>query len=153
MQRSSFLSPLRVVNLLKLLPPARGYGPPCCYEPLRSGPVVEPAGMTSSVPCREPVFEPSRHHGASYTMATWLLRDRKPAQVADWGEGVGRGGGGGGGGGWKTESEGEINSLTRMRERLEGWRMGGGGGGGLIGGGDKLDFWSRLTTHISLNGT
>ena len=50
-------------------------------------------------------------------------------------------GGGGGWGGWKTESEGEISSLRRIRERLEGWRKGGGGlGAGLIGGGDKLDF-------------
>ena len=47
---------------------------------------------------------------------------------------------GGGGGGWKTESEGEISSLRRMRERLEGWKRGGGGGWGLKGGGDKLDF-------------
>ena len=52
---------------------------------------------------------------------------------------MGRRGGGWGGGGWKTESEGEISSLKRMKERLEGWRRGG-GGGGLIGGGDKLDF-------------
>ena len=36
---------------------------------------------------------------------------------------------GGGGGGWKTESEGEISSLGRMRKRLEGWRRREGGGG------------------------
>ena len=88
----------RGVNLLKMVPPARGYGPPCCYEPLRSGPVVKPAGMTSSVPCHELMFVPSRHHGASNTMATWLLRDRKPAQVAERGEGGGEEKGGGGGG-------------------------------------------------------
>ena len=34
------------------------------------------------------------------------------------------GGGGEGGGGWKTESEGEISSLRRIRERLEGGRGG-----------------------------
>ena len=73
----------RGVNLLKMVPLARGYGPPCCYEPLRSGPVVEPAGMTSSVPYCEPVFGPSRHRDASCTVATWLPRDRKQAQVAD----------------------------------------------------------------------
>ena len=130
----------RGVNSFKLVPPARGYGPSCCYEPLRSSPVVEPAGI-SSVPCRELEFGPSRHCGASYTMAMWPLRDRKTAQVAEWGEGGGEEGGG------ETESEG-----------------GGGGGGsflgvdggdraegrGLIGGGDKLAFWSKLTTHISL---
>ena len=68
-------------------------------------------------------------------------------------EGRGWGGeeAGQGGGGWKTESEGEISSLGRMRERLEGWREG--GGGGLIGGGDKLDFRSRLTSHNSPNKT
>ena len=48
--------------------------------------------------------------------------------------------GGEGGRGWKTESEGEISSLRRMRERLEGWRICGGWGRGLIVGGDKLDF-------------
>ena len=47
--------------------------------------------------------------------------------------------GGRGGGGWKTESEGEISSLRRIRERLEGWRKGR-GRGQLIGRGDKLDF-------------
>ena len=62
----------RGVNLMKLVPPARGYSPPCCYELLRSGPVVEPAGMTSSIPCRELEFGPSRHYGASYTMASGL---------------------------------------------------------------------------------
>ena len=36
---------------------------------------------------------------------------------------------GGGRGGWETESEGEISSLRRIRERLEGWRKVGGGGG------------------------
>ena len=65
----------RGVNLLKLVPPARGYSPPCCYELLRSSPVVEPAGMTSSVPCHEPVFGPSRHCGASCTVTTWLPKD------------------------------------------------------------------------------
>ena len=124
------------MNLLKLVPPARGYGPPCCYEPLRSGPVVKPAGMTSSIPCRKPVFRPSRDCGTSYTMATWLLRDQKPAQVAERGEGGGEGGGGGGGG--ERLREGEISSLRRMRERLEGQRRRGGGGSNLIG--DKLDF-------------
>ena len=44
---------------------------------------------------------------------------------------------GGGGGGWKTESEGDVSSLRRTRERLEGWRRSGGVG---TGGGDKLDF-------------
>ena len=70
---------------------------------LRSGPMVLPAGMTSSVPCCELEFRSSRHRGASYTMAIWLPRDRKPAQVAERGEGGGEGGGGGGG---ETESEG-----------------------------------------------
>ena len=96
-------------NSFKLVPPARGYGPPCCYEPLCSSPVVEPAGMTSSIPCRELEFGPSRHCGTSNTMATWPLRDRKTAQVAEWVEGGGERGGGGG-----------------DRE----WRRGGGGGGG-----------------------
>ena len=36
----------------------------------------------------------------------------------------------GGEGGWKTESEGGISSLRRMRERPEGWRREGRGGGG-----------------------
>ena len=40
----------------------------------------------------------------------------------------------------KTESEGDISSLRRMRERLEGQRGREGGGRGLVGGGDKLDF-------------
>ena len=43
---------------------------------LRSGPVVQPVGMTSSVPCRKLEFGPSRYCGTSYTMATWLPRDR-----------------------------------------------------------------------------
>ena len=81
--RRAHSSHRRGVNLLKIVPPARSYGPPCCYEPLCSSPVVEPAGMTSSVPYREPVFEPSRHRDASCTVATWLPRDRKLAQVAD----------------------------------------------------------------------
>ena len=36
---------------------------------------------------------------------------------------------GGRGGGDRRQSEGELSSLRRMRERLEGWRRGGGGGG------------------------
>ena len=67
-------------------------------------------------------------------MATWLTWDRKPAQVAERGEGGGEGGGefgAGEGWGWwgggETESEGEISSLRRMRERLEGQRRGGEG--------------------------
>ena len=36
-------------------------------------------------------------------------------------------------GGWKTESEGEISYLRRMRERLGGWRGEGVGGGALMG--------------------
>ena len=109
-----------------MVPPARGYDPPDYYQPLRGDRVVQPAGMMSSVPCREPVFRPSRHRGASYTMATWLLRDQsQPKWLTE-----GRGWVGEEGGGWKTASEGEISSLRRMRERLEGWRMGGRGGGG-----------------------
>ena len=65
----------RGVNLFKLVPPTRGYGPPCFYKLLRSSTVVEPAGVTSSVPCRELEFGLSKHCGASYTMATWPLRD------------------------------------------------------------------------------
>ena len=91
MQRGSFFSLYRGVNLLKTVPQARSYDLPDHYQPLRGDHMVQPAGMMSSVPCREPVFGPSRHCGASYTMATWLLRYQKPAQVADWGEGVGRG--------------------------------------------------------------
>ena len=71
--------------------------------------MVQPAGMTSLVPCLELEFGPSRHRGASYTMATWPLRDRKQAQVAERGEGGGEGLGGGGGGvegGWRGGSEG-----------------------------------------------
>ena len=45
--------------------------------------------------------------GASYTMATWPLRDRKTAQVAEWGEGGEEEGGGRG----ETDSEGGIRSL------------------------------------------
>ena len=113
---------------------------------LRSGPMVQLAGMTSSVPYHGLQFGPSRHRGANYIMATWLPRDRKPAQVAKWGEGGGEGGGGGEGrqrkwrgGQFPEEDEGE----TRRTEK----------GRGLIGGGDELDFWSRLTTHNSLNKT
>ena len=84
-----------IVNSFKLVPPAGGYGLPCCYEPLCSSPVVEPAGMTSSIPCHELEFKPSRHCGASYTMATWPPRDRKTAQVAEWGKGGGEERGGG----------------------------------------------------------
>ena len=40
----------------------------------------------------------------------------------------------------ERESEGEISSLRRMRERLEGQRSWGGGGGGGVIEGDKLDF-------------
>ena len=61
--------------------------------------MVRPAGVTSSIPCRELEFGCSRHCGASYTMATWPLRDQKTAQVAERGEGGGEDGGGGGGGG------------------------------------------------------
>ena len=49
-------------------------------------------------------------------------------------------GGRGGGGGWKTENEGEISSLRRMRERLEGWRMGGGVGEGVDRGRRQVRF-------------
>ena len=93
------------MNSFKLVPPARGYSPPCFYELLRSSPVVEPAGMTSSVPSREPVLGPSRHRDASCTVATWLPRDQKPAQVAEVEKGAWRGGGGGGviGGGDKLD--------------------------------------------------
>ena len=115
----------RGVNLLKMVLPARGYGPPCCYEPLCCGPVVEPAGMTSSVPYHEPVFGPSRHSDASCTVATWLPRDRKPYQVADWGEGVGSRGGGGGSGmedrEWREnkffeEDQGETKRMEKEGE-------------------------------------
>ena len=53
---------------------------------------------------------------------------------------MGRGGRRGGGGGWKTKSEGEISSLRRMRERLEGWRIGGGGGGVVDSGRRQVRF-------------
>ena len=122
-----------------MVPPARGYSLPDYYEPLRSGPVVEPAGMTSSIPCCQLKFGPSRHCGASYTMATWPLRDWKPAQVAEQGEGE-RGG--------ETESEGGIHSLGWMRETRQTEQ-----GAGIIGGGDKLAFWSKLTTHNCLSKT
>ena len=118
------------VNLFKLVPPAMDYGPPCCYMPLRSGPVVEPAGMTSSVPCREPVFGSSRHRDASCTVATWLPRDRKPAQVADWGEGVGRRGGRGGGmedREWRGNKLFEEDEDRETRGMERGWGWGGGG--------------------------
>ena len=131
----------RGVNLLKLVPPARGYSPPCCYELLRSGPVVKPAGMTSSIPCRELEFGPSRHCGASYTMATWPLRYRKPAQVAEWGEGGGEEVRGRGDREWRGDSFLGVDEGDRAEGR------------GLIGGGNKLAFWSKLTTHISLNKT
>ena len=49
-----------------------------------------------------------------------------------------------GGGGEETESEGGIRSMGWMRETEQEGR-------GLIGGGDKLAFLSKLTTHISLN--
>ena len=94
----------RGVNLFKMVLPARGYGPPCCYEPLRSSPVVEPAGMRSSIPCRKLKFGPSRHCGASYTMATWPLRDRKAVQVAEQGEGGGEGEGWGENREWRRDS-------------------------------------------------
>ena len=56
-------------------------------------------------------------------MATWPLRDRKPAQVAERGEG------GGEGVGEETESEGGIRSLGWMRETRQTEQRGGGGGG------------------------
>ena len=110
---------------------------------LRGGPVVQPAGMTSSVPCRKLEFRPSRRHGASYKMANWLPRDRKLAQVAEHREG-GRekggwgvwGGGGGGGGGdreWRGDKFLEEDVVETRTE------------------GDKPDFWSKWTTHNSLN--
>ena len=140
----------RGVNLFNTGAARRGYGQPCCYKPLRSSPVVKPAGMKSSIPCRELEFGPSRHCGTSYTMATWPLRDRKPVQVAEQGGGGGVGGeverGGGGGGGDREWKGGGIRSLGRMRETRE-------GGGGLIGGGHKLALWSKLTTHNSLSKT
>ena len=88
----------RGVNLFKLVPPARGYGPPCCYKPLRSSPVVEPAGMTSSIPCRELEFGPSRHCGASCTMAMWPT-ESLPRWLNEGREEERRFWGGGGGGG------------------------------------------------------
>ena len=97
MQRNSLLSPWGC-EPIQMVSPAKAYGPSDYYEPLRSGPVVHPAGMTTSAPCREPVFGPSRHRCASYTMATLLPRDQKPAQVAERGEGGGEEGRGGGGG-------------------------------------------------------
>ena len=59
------------------------------------------------------------------TVATWLPRHRKLAQGLNEGR-VGRGDLVRGEDG--RQSEGEISSLRRMRERLEGWRRGGGGG-------------------------
>ena len=57
-------------------------------------------------------------------------------------------------GGWmrggREKEKGEKNERVkgrRMKERL-GQRM---GGGGLIEGGDKLNFWSRLTNYNSLS--
>ena len=94
--------------------------------------------------------------------AWWFLpyhlewTDTKLKYLLEVGEQEGGRGGGGGGGG--RMSEGERSSLRRMTERLEGQRREwsgrqGGGGEGLIGEGDKLDFWSRLITHNSLNKT
>ena len=76
-------------------------------------------------------------------MAMWPLRDRKTAQVAEWGEGGGEGVGGGGGR-QRVKGEGGDSFLgVDEGDRAD--------GRGLIGGGDKLAFWSKLTTHISLN--
>ena len=78
-------------------------------------------------------------------MATWPLRDQKTAQVAEWGEGGGDEGGGGRqrvkGGGGGDSFLGVVDGGDRAEGR------------GLIGGGDKLAFWSKLTTHISLSKT
>ena len=73
----------------------------------------QPAGVTSSVPCQELEFGPSRHRGASYTMAMSLLRDREQAQVAERGLGEGCQEGGGGGGG--RQKKGEKNERVKGR--------------------------------------
>ena len=80
---------------------------------LCSSHIVQQAGLALSVLCYKMKFGPSRLHGASYTMAMWLLRDQKQVQVAEQGDR-------GGEGGYEWESEGEISSLRRMMERLEG---------------------------------
>ena len=78
-------------------------------------------------------------------MATWPLRDKKTAQVDEWGEGGGEEVGGEGGGGEDWEWRGDSFLGVDEGDRAE--------GRGLIGGGDKLAFWSKLTTHINLNKT
>ena len=76
--------------------------------------MVQLAGVTSVVPYCKLEFGSSRHRGASFTVALWLLRVRKQAQLAERGEGREEGGD-------EWECEGEISSL-RMK-------VGGGGGG------------------------
>ena len=78
-------------------------------------------------------FGPSRYCGASYTIARWLLGiDSRPRWLNEGsGEEMGV---------EEGESEGEMSSLRRMRERPEGQRRREGGGRWLTGDGDKLDF-------------
>ena len=133
-------SHLRGVNLLKMVPPTRGHGPPHCYEPLHSGPVVESAGMTSSVPLPRagiPTFQTLWCQLHSGHLASKGLK----ASPGGWMRG-GRGWGRGvrlrkwRGDKFFEEDEGTIRWME--------------GGEGVDRGGDKLDFWSRLTTHNSL---
>ena len=76
-----------------MAPPAKGPRGLQIYKSLlHKGPVVQPGGVIPSVQCRKLEFGPSKHCGASYTMATWLLSGQKQAQVAELGEGGGEGG-------------------------------------------------------------
>ena len=102
----------RGVNPFKLVPPARGYSRPCCYELLHSSPVVEPTGMTSSVPCPRA--------GVRTLQTLWRqlhnghVASKRPKDCSGgWMRGGRRRRGGGGG---ETESEGGIHSLGWMRE-------------------------------------
>ena len=70
MQRSSFLSPqgfepIQNGAALQIFPSL-----------LHRGPVVQPAGITSSVLYREQKFGPFRHRDASYTVNTWPIGNR-----------------------------------------------------------------------------
>ena len=133
----------RGVNLLKMVPPARGYDLTDYYQPLCGGRMVQPAGMMSSVPCREPVVGPSRHHGASCN--DHLASKGPKASPGGWLRGVGGKQRRGGEGGGRMEDR-EWRGYQFLEEEEEGdtRRVEAGTGGG-----DKLDFWSRLTTHNS----
>ena len=113
----------RGVNLLKMVLPARGYSPPCCYEPLHSGPVVEPAGMTSSLTASQcsdlpdtvtPAAQWPPGFQGTESRPRWLTEGRGLVAEEE-------------GGGMEDREWREISSLRRIGERLEGWRKGGRG--------------------------